>query len=220
MTIKLQSSGGGNVSLTPPVTASNFSLALPAANGSVPYINAAGDLVVSGRVVPSAKFFRLNADLAGANATGAQSIFGKGVTLDAGTVYAFEAAYTFSKTAGTAAHNFNLGYGGTATLNNIAAVVDALFSSTALSTANQSNITRNTYGTSAQSSIWLAASAATINAIVTIKGTVSINAAGTFIPQYSLSAAPGGAYSTAAGSYFLIYPIGTAGADVNVGGWA
>ena len=54
----------------------------------------------------------------------------------------------------------------------------------------------------------------------TIKGTVSVNAGGTFIPQYSCSAAPGGAYTTAAGSYFLIYPIGASGANVNVGTWA
>ena len=53
-----------------------------------------------------------------------------------------------------------------------------------------------------------------------MKGTISVSTGGTFIPQYSLSAAPGGAYTTAAGSYFLIYPIGAAGANVNVGTWA
>ena len=51
-------------------------------------------------------------------------------------------------------------------------------------------------------------------------GTVSINAGGTFTPQYQLSAAPGGAYSTVAGSYFAIWPIGTAGANTSVGPWA
>lgn len=47
-----------------------------------------------------------------------------------------------------------------------------------------------------------------------------INAGGTFIPQYQLSAAPGGAYTTAIGSYFLIYPIGAAGNNTNIGTWA
>jgi len=42
-------------------------------------------------IVPTQQYYRLNADLAGANATGAQSIFGVGVTLSAGTVYEFEA---------------------------------------------------------------------------------------------------------------------------------
>ena len=53
-----------------------------------------------------------------------------------------------------------------------------------------------------------------------IKGTVSINAGGTFIPQYTLSAAPGGAYSTAAGSYIRINPLSASGAATNVGTWA
>jgi hypothetical protein len=35
-----------------------------------------------------------------------------------------------------------------------------------------------------------------------------------------LSAAPGGAYSTVAGGYMLIYPISASGANTNVGSWA
>ena len=49
---------------------------------------------------------------------------------------------------------------------------------------------------------------------------LSVNAGGTFIPQYSLSAAPGGAYTSQPGSYFLIYPVGASGANVSVGTWA
>jgi hypothetical protein len=52
-----------------------------------------------------------------------------------------------------------------------------------------------------------------------IRGTVSIATGGTFIPQYSLSATPGGAYTTQIGSYMLIYPIGVAGSNTNVGTW-
>ena len=74
-------------------------------------------------VVPGAQFFRLNADLVGANATGAQSLYGVGVTLSASTVYAFEAVYALSKSAGTTSHNFGYGFGGTATLNNIGFLV-------------------------------------------------------------------------------------------------
>jgi hypothetical protein len=51
-------------------------------------------------------------------------------------------------------------------------------------------------------------------------GTVSINAGGTFIPQYTLSAAPGGAYSTASGSYIRINPLSASGAATNVGTWS
>ena len=53
-----------------------------------------------------------------------------------------------------------------------------------------------------------------------ISGTVSINAGGTFIPQYQLTAAPGGAYTTLAGAYVIIYPVGASGSNVSVGTWA
>ena len=73
----------------------------------------------------------------------------------------------------------------------------------------------------ASNTTFSAATAAQYEALsVTLKGTVSINGGGTFTPQYTLSAAPGGAYSTVAGSYFLIYPIGAAGANISVGAWA
>jgi hypothetical protein len=53
-----------------------------------------------------------------------------------------------------------------------------------------------------------------------ITGTVSVNVGGTFIPQYTLSAAPGGAYTTSAGSYFAIWPIGSSGSNTSIGTWA
>ena len=65
------------------------------------------------------QYYRLNADLARADVSTAQSIFGVGVTLVASTVYEFEMVYTLSKTAGTTSHTIGVGFGGTATLNNI-----------------------------------------------------------------------------------------------------
>ena len=52
------------------------------------------------------------------------------------------------------------------------------------------------------------------------KGTVSVNAGGTFIPQYSFSAQPGGGFTTGIGSYFAIWPVGASGSDISVGTWA
>jgi hypothetical protein len=63
----------------------------------------------------------------------------------------------------------------------------------------------------------IASATMSFRAIVT--GTVSINAAGTFIPQYTLTAAPGGAYSTAAGSHIRMMPLGGAG-TINIGNWS
>lgn len=48
----------------------------------------------------------------------------------------------------------------------------------------------------------------------------TINVVGTFVPQYSLSAAPGGAYSTQAGSYFKIAALSPSGANTAIGTWA
>ena len=61
---------------------------------------------------------------------------------------------------------------------------------------------------------------ATATVMFVVKGVVSINAGGTFIPQYTLSAAPGGAYTMQIGGYMKINPIGASGANTNVGVWA
>ena len=170
-------------------------------------------------VVPGAQFFRLDAGLAGANVNTAQNVFGVGVTLSASTVYAFEAVYALSKTAGTTSHTVGLGFGGAATINNIIwtfSGYDSTSTTTSVNTSQDSG-----YVTSASNTtVSRANSSATMYNWKLVRGTVSINAGGTFIPQYTLSAAPGGAYTTAAGSYFLIYPIGASGANVNVGTWA
>jgi hypothetical protein len=169
-------------------------------------------------VIPGAQFFRLDSNLVGANVNTAQNVFGVGVTLSANTVYAFEAVYDFAKTAGTTSHAIGLGFGGTATLNNFSlgiiygnnpvaaggGVAPSMFVAT--STANQTYTSATT--------------TAAVDWYTTFRGTLSVNAGGTFIPQYTLTAAPGGAYSTVAGSYFLIYPIGASGANISVGTWA
>jgi hypothetical protein len=167
-------------------------------------------------VVPGAQFFRLDSALAGANVNTVQNIFGVGVTLSASTVYAFEIVAVLSKTAGTTSHNFQIGFGGTATLNNI--FWESL--SGAFSTAATLSATNMAYATSAAATTIGSGNTATLYAHLRVAGTVSVNAGGTFTPQYTLSAAPGGAYSTQAGSYVLIYPIGASGANVNVGTWA
>lgn len=169
-------------------------------------------------------FYRLDSGLAGANVNTAQSVLGVGVTLSSSTVYAFEAEYAFSKSAGATNHNFQNNFGGTATLNNINYRVSASFSGTSLTTAPPTSVNGNfimMYPQVATATTLIAGIASAGSyVIINVKGTVSINAGGTFIPQYTLSAAPGGAYTTAAGSYFLIYPIGVSGANTNIGGWA
>ena len=171
-------------------------------------------------IVPTQQYYRLNSAVVGANATGAQSIFGVGVTLSSSTVYEFEILAIFTKSAGTTGHNFQIGFGGTASINNIGYSVIAGYNTGTI----PAQIATTVYGlvsnaTTATTIVAIGAVAAIFHAD-RIKGTVSVNAGGTFIPQYTLSAAPGGAYSTVAGSYIRIAPIGASGSNTSVGAWA
>ena len=219
--------GTNGITSPEPFVLTSGSLSSPAVAGATEYDGKVFYQTPQGTqrgVTPAAQFFRLNADLAGANVNTAQSVFGVGVTLSSSTVYAFEAEYVFTRTAGTTSHTFGLGFAGTATVNNL------LYTSQNYLVNNALNISQNTSGISStycainQTANTVSLSTSTTNATSTqifkLKGTISVNAGGTFIPQYTLSAAPGGAYSTAIGSYFLVYPISTSGANTNVGTWA
>lgn len=172
-------------------------------------------------VVPGMQFFRLNADLAGTNASGAQSLFGVSVTLSASTVYEFELVFGISKSAGTTSHNFGYGFGGTATLNNIGFLVVGASQASGFGPLAGSSTMVEQWSTSASNTnVSAGLTSAAYYHSATIKGTVSVNAGGTFIPQYSCSAAPGGAYTTSLGSFIKIYPVGASGANTSVGTWA
>ena len=188
------------------------------------YITNAVNGLSAGRM-QAYQYYRLNSTVAGANATGAQSMFGVGVTLVGSTQYEFEGLYILSKSAGATSHNFLLGFGGTATVNNISYQVIGGFITSAtpsglLTIAAVSNGLGSVANSTAATQVTSAFTAVAISLVYRIKGTVSINAGGTFIPQYSLSAAPGGAYTTQIGSYFKISPLAASGANVNVGSWA
>lgn len=177
---------------------------------------------VSRGVSPSMLFYRLNGSFAGSNATGAQSLFGVGVTLEASTVYAFESFLIIRKTAGTTAHTIGLLYGGTATNNNIGYFITCGRESSSSASGTNSTFSAVLAWNTTTSNLVLTGgiNAANNTFFAITRGSISINAGGTFIPQYQLSAAPGGAYSTLAGSYIAIWPIGASGASTSVGPWA
>ena len=184
--------------------------------GSSGYMQGTVNGLGAGRI-PAMQYYRINSTVAGANSTAAQSVLGVGVTLVSSTQYDLDAYYVFQKTAGTTSHTIGLGFGGTATVNNILYGGDSnggLIAGVSSSAATfNSNVSTNTQAVGTVSS-----ASATI--IIHIKGTVSINAGGTFIPQYTLSAAPGGAYTTQIGSYFRIWPLAASGSNVSIGTWA
>ena len=170
-------------------------------------------------IIPGAQFFRLESNLAGANVATVQNTFGVSVTLSTSTIYAFESVIALSKAAGATSHTFSVGFGGSATVNNIGYGIIEKSNTTSFTNLSNSDTIQAFIQTASATSMGTVASA-TQFFMQNIKGTVSINGGGTFTPQYTLSAAPGGAYSTVAGSYFLIYPIGASGANISVGAWA
>jgi hypothetical protein len=185
-------------------------------DGKLPYFTPQG---TQRGVMPARQYFRLNSAFAGANATGAQPVFNVGVTLSANTVYAFEAFYILIKGTGATSHTVGYGFGGTATVNN--ASWGGVASTNAGSAAPASTNVFAGFAQALSNTVFTTGlTFATVWTSIKIQGTVSVNAGGTFIPQYTLSAQPGGAYSTQIGSYINIYPIGASGANTSVGTWA
>ena len=191
-----------------------------AAAGAVEYDGKVIYSTPAGRgVSPSMMFYRLNSNYAGANSSTAQSLFNVGVTLQAGTVYAFTADFLLSKTAGTSSHTLGILFGGTVALNNIFYTAYVTGATVAPPSVGTGTTVASHITTATIANLTAATTAATIQYGYTYHGTVSIDTGGTFIPQYKLSAAPGGAYSTIAGSFFAIWPIGASGANTSVGPW-
>lgn len=212
----------GNMTLFGDLTMTSGSLAGTATAGTIEYDGKALYMTPQGTqrgVIPGVQHFSVYSGLAGSNATGAQNILGVGVTLSSSTAYAFDADFNFFKTAGTTSHTFSFQWGGTATLNKIATNIFSTDSANGYVT-----LTRSVGKYVLESAGPVVLTGAITNAFYTVNlrltGIVHITSGGTLIPQYALSAAPGGAYTTSAFSYMNIWPIGTTGANVSVGTWA
>ncbi len=169
-------------------------------------------------LIPNAQYYRLNSNYVGLNSTSTQPLFGVGVTLSSNTVYAFQAIYDLTKSAGTTAHTLSLLFGGTAVVGSIAYTI--MRTSSTVSFLDSGTV-QPFYFSQTTSAVVVTGSrtSATYYDQSVLNGTVSITTGGTFIPQYQLSAAPGGAYTTVPGSYFLIYPIGASGSNTSIGTW-
>jgi hypothetical protein len=213
--------GAGTSTLVPIDFASGTLVTTPIAgafeyDGKLPYFTPQG---TQRGLMPAGQFYRLNSANVGSNVNTAQSIFGVSATLSASTVYAFEGFVMYIKSAGTTGHTVGLGFGGTATVNNAAfgGIASASGGSSApINTNVFCGFTQSLANTAFTTSL----TSANLWHSVRFWGTVSVNAGGTFIPQYTLSAAPGGAYTVQIGSYINIYPISASGANTSVGSWA
>ena len=220
--LELQSSGTTGVSINPSgkVILANTALATATAgtleyDGIAPYFTPLG---TQRGVIPGMQYYVVGSTVTGSNATGAQSLLGVGVTVSSGTIYAYEILTFLSKSAGTTSHTYSITFGGTATIasNQVYYNVIATNNGTLVTNSPVGNYT-SVFPFVTTGNITSAAYAITTS----IKGTLRVTTTGTFIPQYSLSSAPGGAYSTLTNSYMLIYPIGiTSNSTVNIGTWA
>jgi hypothetical protein len=143
---------------------------------------------------------------------------GVGVTLSSNTIYAFDAVYATSKPAGGTGHQLTTGFGGTATLNAINYFMTSAYDNTGFGQPNDPVI--GTYFQTASQVTISSSNTGVIYYTRRMTGTVSVATGGTFIPQASQTTATSYTYTTAVGSYFLIYPIGPAGSNVSVGTWA
>lgn len=140
------------------------------------------------------------------------------VSLAAGTAYEFEGLMLWTNT-GTTSHTWSVLFGGAATLTRIAYVAQATTSTGAALTA----VSQIPSAAATAVVITGASTSATENVSVWVKGIVTINGAGTFIPQILASARPGASgtpgVTALAGSNFRIWPIGAA-ANIVVGNWS
>lgn len=169
-------------------------------------------------IAPAKLISALTADFTGADVNTAQPVFGTtqdALTVEASTSYRFRAEYVITRAAGTTSHTTGVLFGGTATFTSIDGV------------ARASNPTGNVLGaasdiqiTAATETVVTAANtSATENVRITLDGIMRINGAGTIIPQFKFSAAPGGAPTVKRNSFFECWPIGT-NTVATVGGWA
>jgi len=211
----------GTTSVAPLSLTSGTNLATATA-GSVEYDGKTMLFTPQGKqrgVIPGMQAYFLNSGYVGNTGTADQPIFGVGVTLSSNTVYRFVANFGMSKTAGVQSHTLGLAFGGTATLNNIA--YEPISNWRTIGFTGLSAPDNIAYIQTASSTVVTTAGATSARQFIAVyKGVVSINAGGTFIPNYTLSASPTGAYTTAAGSFFEIWPIGASGSNVSIGAWA
>lgn len=163
-------------------------------------------------------FTALTADFVGTDVNTAQPFFSTAqdvITLSALTSYEFEAVISMSRIAGTTSHTIGILFGGTATFTSIGYSAD-----TTSTTGNALGTVSSIYAVAATSTVVTAASTtATENNIFKLKGIMRINAAGTVIPQFIFSAAPGGVPTIRANSYFKLTPLGS-NTVASIGNWA
>lgn len=224
----------GLLVLTNPVTEEQLTAYVSACTDATGYVKIALSGIIGEATFPdeapvSMQFYRsgdlgtpiisvLTADRTGSDVNTAQAVFGSSedtLTVLASTTYRFKAEIVITRAAGTTSHTMGFLLAGTATFTAIDGV------------ARVSNPTGNVLGavnaiqiTAATETVLTAANtSATENVRISIEGVMRINGAGTIIPQFKFSAAPGGAPTIKRNSFFEAVAIGS-NTVAAVGPWA
>ena len=182
-----------------------------AATGAVEEITPTStDFALTGGAISLAaplNFRSLASDVNGANVATPQAIFDTptGFNAEASTTYEFSAAYHIARTAGTSSHTTALAFSGTATITSMRYVAQVTNSDTgSLANAQQISI-----ASASATTITAANTSASEQIVVKLNGVIRTNGAGTIIPQFQYSAAPGSVPVIKANTYFALRKVGT-----------
>ncbi len=160
----------------------------------------------------------LASDFTGTDVSTAQPVFDTAqdtFTAVAATDYLFDAFYHITRAAGSTSHTTGVLFGGAATFTSIRYVVHV-----SNPTGNALSAVSSIVGAAATETVITAANNSTTeNLIIRLVGNMRVNGAGTIIPQFKYSAAPGGVPTIKADSYFRMRKIGTNAVTVG-GSWA
>lgn len=209
--VPLQFTAGTNL-LTPPAGAFEY-------DGNAIYSTpSAGNRGIS----PSQIMICLSSSYVANNSAVAQKVFNNpingAIALAASTAYAFEAIYYITRSAGTMSHTMSVLFSGTVTV--VANGVTYIAETTSNTTGNQFVATKRIVGTALTEVTCTDASVSATEVItVYLNGVLRTNTAGTLIPQIRYSAAPGGAPTILANSFFKLMPIGPS-SMTSVGNWS
>ena len=168
---------------------------------------AAWNLAANTEPPPGDLFKVLTAGEAGQNVNTAQPWFptAGAVTVAASTTYAFEGLLHTIRTAGVVSHTTSLLFGGTATLTSLRYEAFVKTGDVAANGACNASI----IAVATAFVVKAASVSASENVAVYVRGTIRINAGGTLIPQFIYSAAPGGAPTVQADSFFYLNKLGS-----------
>lgn len=146
-----------------------------------------------------------SADVLKSNVATVQDFFGNlnAIDLDANTAYYFEMLAFLTRSAGVTNHNTSISFGGTATFSGIKLVRASDPTTNALGAPSEITMGANTAIT-----VTAANASANEEFRIEVKAIIRCTVAGTFIPQFNYSTAPGGAPSVRNGSYCFLRRLG------------